>query len=140
MDRARDSDVVVMTAAVADYTPVSVADAKIKKSEERLSVEMERTRDILREVCGLRGERVVVGFVAETGDAVASGTAKREDKGADLMVVNDVSLPGLGFDSVRNKVSFIDERGTEDVAECEKTQIASLLLDRVESMLDKEKE
>jgi phosphopantothenoylcysteine synthetase/decarboxylase len=95
----------VFCAAVADYRPVAAAEQKLKKSGGRLVLELEPTEDILgaaRGVFGFRG--CLVGFAAETERLVEHAQAKLERKGCDLIVANDVSRPGIGFDSDENEV------------------------------------
>ncbi|MBQ3283508.1 MAG: bifunctional phosphopantothenoylcysteine decarboxylase/phosphopantothenate--cysteine ligase CoaBC, partial [Atopobiaceae bacterium] len=86
------ADVAILAAAVADYTPASPADHKLKKAHERLdTVELVETADILATISAAKGRRVVVGFAAETNDLVANATAKLSRKGCDMIVANDVS-------------------------------------------------
>ena len=133
--RAESADVVVMAAAVADYRPVVAAAAKIKKGEGGMALELERTPDALAEVGGLPGERVLVGFAAETGDPVAAAREKLARKRADLIVANDVSREGLGFGSAANQVVFVTADDAEETPVLDKTEIAAVLLDRVASLL-----
>lgn len=99
-------DVAIFAAAVADYRPVSAATEKIKKgSAENLTLELERTEDILgsvRSAFGFHG--YLVGFAAETQNLIQHAQEKRTKKGCDLIIANDVSRPGVGFDSLENEV------------------------------------
>jgi len=98
-------DAAVFCAAVADYRPVAAAAQKLKKSGDRLVLELEPTEDILgsaRSVFGFRG--YLVGFAAETEKLFEHAQAKLERKGCDLIVANDVAQPGIGFDSDENEV------------------------------------
>ncbi len=100
-------DVAIFSAAVADYRPVQAATQKIKKTESRITLELERTQDILgsaRTVFGFEG--FIVGFAAETENLVDEGHAKLRRKACDLVVANDVSRPGTGFDSEENEVTL----------------------------------
>jgi phosphopantothenoylcysteine synthetase/decarboxylase len=104
-DRIGDCAIAVFCAAVADYRPVAAAAQKLKKSGERLLLELEPTEDILgsaRAVFGFRG--YLVGFAAETENLVEHAQAKLARKGCDLLVANDVARPGIGFDSDENEV------------------------------------
>lgn len=104
-DRLGDCQAAVFCAAVADYRPVAAAAQKLKKSGDRLVLELEPTEDILgsaRTVFGFRG--YLVGFAAETERLVEHARTKLERKGCDLLVANDVSRPGIGFDSDENEV------------------------------------
>ena len=98
----------VFAAAVADYRPVQVAGQKIKKKDDEPTLHLERTPDILgsaRSVFGFKG--VLVGFAAETQDLVGYAQEKLQRKGCDLLVANDVSQPGIGFDSEENEVILL---------------------------------
>ena len=98
----------VFAAAVADYRPVQVADQKIKKKDDELILHLEKTSDILgsaRSVFGFKGE--LVGFAAETQDLVGYAQEKLQRKGCDLLVANDVSRLGIGFDSEENEVILL---------------------------------
>lgn len=104
----RGVDVAILCAAVADYTPVAVSEHKIKKGSERLVLELERTPDILgsmRSEFGYGG--VLVGFAAETQNVVENAREKLARKGCDMVVANDVSQPGVGFDSRMNEVTLV---------------------------------
>jgi phosphopantothenoylcysteine decarboxylase/phosphopantothenate--cysteine ligase len=140
MHAATDADVVVMAAAVADYAPVRAAAEKISKTDAPFTLTLERTRDILADLSalpsrGAAGRPVLVGFAAETGDAVAKARAKRARKHVDLMVANDVSQPDAGFDVETNAVTIIGEDEEQAVPVQSKPQVAVLILDRVERLL-----
>jgi phosphopantothenoylcysteine synthetase/decarboxylase len=101
-------DIAVFAAAVADYTPAAVADHKIKKSGDAMTLHLVRTPDILggaRRDMGFTG--TLVGFAAETQDLEANARAKLRAKQCDLVIANDVSKPGIGFDSERNEVTLV---------------------------------
>jgi phosphopantothenoylcysteine decarboxylase/phosphopantothenate--cysteine ligase len=142
MSRADAMDVVVMAAAVADYTPVSRAPQKIAKSPdttETLTLTLRRTPDILAELGHHRLARnagpVLVGFAAETERVVEHAKAKREKKHVDLIVANDVSRADAGFDVDTNAVTLVSADGTESVPVLAKSQVAARILDRVEQLL-----
>jgi phosphopantothenoylcysteine synthetase/decarboxylase len=102
------TDVAILTAAVADYRPVCAEPQKIKKEEGQLLLAFERTRDILgamRTHLGFRG--VLVGFAAETQDVLANAEAKLIRKGCDVIVANDVSQGGIGFEANDNEVTLL---------------------------------
>jgi len=135
--RAADADVIVMAAAVADYTPVAVADEKIEKGGA-LSLQLERTTDILKDLGARRGDRarpVLVGFAAQTGDPVAAARRKLESKRVDLIVANDVTMPGAGFDVDTNVVSLVSRDAAEALPLLSKADVAAAILDRVERFL-----
>ena len=135
--RIGEVDAAIMTAAVADYRPAVVAREKVKKAGERITVELVRTRDILgsaREAMGFSG--VLVGFAAETSDLEPYARQKLEHKGCDLVVANDVSRPGIGFDSDENEVVVLFRNGTSRVLpRASKTEIGKLLVKIVEDVL-----
>jgi phosphopantothenoylcysteine decarboxylase/phosphopantothenate--cysteine ligase len=133
--RSDTSDVVVMAAAVADFRPKAVADAKLKKADGVPDVILEPTPDIL---AGLgrrkRPEQTLVGFAAETGDVVAAATDKLVRKGLDLIVANDVSAPGVGFGHDTNAVAILGPSGMrQDVPLSDKRAVARAVLDAVVS-------
>ncbi len=127
-------DIVIMAAAVADYTPAGGAqDQKIEKGGD-LSLRLERTVDILAALGQARGEHtrpVLVGFAAQTGDPVARAAQKLAHKRVDLIVANDVSAEGSGFDVDTNQVTFVDAAGSESLPLMSKDAVASAILDRV---------
>ncbi len=126
------ADVVIMAAAVADYRPAAPTAEKIKKTGEERTITLEPTPDILAEL-GRGGEvGTLVGFAAETSDVLANAGAKLRHKGADLMVVNDVSAPNVGFDHDTNEVTLLDAAGGRtSVPLTSKRQVARAILDRV---------
>jgi phosphopantothenoylcysteine decarboxylase / phosphopantothenate---cysteine ligase len=133
--RSDTSDIVVMAAAVADFRPKAVADAKLKKADGVPDVVLEPTPDIL---AGLgrrkRPGQTLVGFAAETGDVVAAATDKLVRKGLDLIVANDVSAPGVGFEHDTNAVAILGPSGMrQDVPLSDKRAVARAVLDAVVS-------
>jgi phosphopantothenoylcysteine decarboxylase / phosphopantothenate---cysteine ligase len=132
-EAAGDADVIIMAAAVADFRPVNPQDSKIKRDQGIPTIELEPTVDILARCVEQRQVgQVIVGFAAETNDALEHGRAKLERKGCDLLVVNDVSEPGVGFDYETNAVVIL-EAGEEDISTglTSKDAVADALLDRV---------
>ena len=130
---AADADVVVMAAAVADFRPVSAAAGKIKKDSGVPEIVLEPTPDIL---AGLGARKpagqVLVGFAAETSDLVANATSKLQRKKLDLVVANDVSAPGVGFQHDTNAVTLLRANGTAiSVPLSDKRAIAAAVLDSV---------
>lgn len=107
-DMLKGVDVAILCAAVADYRPVACAEQKIKKNSERMVLELERTPDILgsmRSIFGFEGK--LIGFAAETQNVVEYARGKMERKQCDFVVANDVSQPGIGFDSRENAVALV---------------------------------
>jgi phosphopantothenoylcysteine decarboxylase/phosphopantothenate--cysteine ligase len=134
------ADVVVKAAAVADFRPAVRHGHKIKKeglpADASLNLELVRNPDILAEVCAAPGDRVVVGFAAESEDLVPAARRKLKRKGCDLLVANDVSRADAGFDVDTNAVHFVWPGGdVEELPLMTKAQVAAQLLDRVEKLL-----
>jgi phosphopantothenoylcysteine decarboxylase/phosphopantothenate--cysteine ligase len=125
------ADAVVATAAVADLRPVTAAKHKQKKGAAPLTLKLERTTDILAELGAAKGERLLIGFAAETRDVLESAAAKLAAKHLDLVVANDVSEAGLGFGSENNRVWLVSADETVTLPVLSKTTIARTLWDRV---------
>jgi len=128
--RFLDASVVIKAAAVADYRPKEAAGRKIKR-REKLVLELEPTADILAELGAKKTTQILVGFAAETEDALKNAKQKLESKLADAIVVNDVSRPGIGFDSDRNAVTIVTPSATIEVPETTKWEVAHRVLDAV---------
>jgi phosphopantothenoylcysteine decarboxylase/phosphopantothenate--cysteine ligase len=124
-----EATIIVMAAAVADYRPVTAANQKIKKSGARLTLELEKTEDILAAVCRNKAGRVAVGFAAETESVISNAQKKLQEKGADLIVANDVSKPGSGFDVETNQVTIISAGGMHQYPILSKREVAERILD-----------
>ena len=133
------ADAIVMAAAVADYTPAGgTAPEKVKKQDGGLTVTLERTVDILADLGHWRGERahpVLVGFAAETTGVLEYAARKREAKRVDLIVANDVSQPGAGFEVDTNVASFVTAQGVQDYALETKRALAARVVDFVAGRL-----
>jgi phosphopantothenoylcysteine decarboxylase/phosphopantothenate--cysteine ligase len=127
------ADVLIMAAAVADYRPRQAAEQKIKKSGDAMTVELEPTVDILAETAELsRPGLVRVGFAAESEQLLANARSKLDGKRLDLIVANDISLPGSGFSSDDNKVTLLGRDGLElDLPLQSKREVADDILDQV---------
>ncbi len=136
LSRAPASDVVVMVAAVADYRPARAEDLKIKKKKkgEVLSLELAENEDILAALGKLPGSRVLVGFAAETNDLVKHAREKLERKKAHLIVGNDVTMPGAGFETETNAAVLVDAGGEKQTGLVSKDALADLILDRAREL------
>lgn len=139
MAHAFDADIVIMAAAVADYTPAGgTLDGKIEKSGA-LTLQLERTADILLDLGRARGDSarpVLVGFAAQAGDPVPQARRKLDVKNADLIVANDVTAPGAGFDVDTNQVTIVArDAADESLPLMSKREVARRVLDRVEVLL-----
>jgi len=129
------ADVLIMAAAVADYRPKSTAKEKIKKKGIGLTLELERTPDILKEV---EGNFIRVGFAAESENMVENATQKLQQKKLDLIVANDITAKDSGFGSDNNRVTIIDREGKVDsLPLLPKREVADKILDKVVSLLAK---
>ena len=134
------ADAIVMAAAVADFRPKASAATKLSKEDGIPELVLEATPDILAGLARRRAPgQVIVGFAAETHDAVERGRRKLERKGVDLLVVNDVSAPGAGFDHDTNAVVILDADGSSnEIPLTSKDAVAEAVLDRVSAHLDEE--
>lgn len=132
VDAAFDgADILVCAAAVADYTPVRKADHKLKKANERLDcIELVETRDILAFMSARKGDRVVVGFAAETDNLIEYASSKLASKGCDAIVANDVSRHDSTFGSDTDKVTWITADGAEELPCMPKNEAAFEILRR----------
>jgi phosphopantothenoylcysteine decarboxylase/phosphopantothenate--cysteine ligase len=129
---SKDAGIVVMAAAVADWRPATPNPTKHKKSDGAPTIELEPTDDILMLLKDAAKDSFRVGFALETGDAVAHGRAKLEEKGCDLLVVNDASEPGAGFEVETNRVTLLSRGdGEEALPLLPKREVAARILDRV---------
>ena len=133
LSRADQADVVVMAAAVADFRPVDVAGSKIKKAGGVPQVVLEPTNDILAALgAQRRAGQIIVGFAAETDDLRANAADKLARKGIDLIVANDVSAPGVGFEHDTNAVVILAADGTaQEIPLTDKRAVARAILDAV---------
>ncbi|MFM7069533.1 MAG: bifunctional phosphopantothenoylcysteine decarboxylase/phosphopantothenate--cysteine ligase CoaBC [Actinomycetes bacterium] len=130
---APEADVVIMAAAVADFTPVAPADQKLKKRDGAPSLELRPTDDILASLGATRRSgQTLVGFAAETTDLASNAQEKLRSKGVDLLVANDVSAPGVGFEHDTNEVVVFGVDGTrQNVPLTNKYAVAAAVLDAV---------
>jgi phosphopantothenoylcysteine decarboxylase/phosphopantothenate--cysteine ligase len=138
MERAPSAAAVIMAAAVADYAPERVAEQKVRKGADSMTLVLKRTPDILADLGAMRrGEAgpVLVGFAAETEDVVARATDKLRDKRADLIVANDVSRSDAGFDVDTNAVTLVTPEGAETLPLQSKARVAAAILDRLERLM-----
>jgi phosphopantothenoylcysteine decarboxylase/phosphopantothenate--cysteine ligase len=136
LDNAVDADVVIKAAAPLDFRPKSVATQKIKKKSAELTIELEPTTDILKELGSRKNGMVLVGFAAETENHTANAREKLKAKNLDLIVVNPASGPDSAFDSDMNHATIIDASGqAEEIPPVSKHVLADKILDRVVQLL-----
>jgi phosphopantothenoylcysteine decarboxylase/phosphopantothenate--cysteine ligase len=124
-----EASIVIKTAAVADYTVSHPAEEKLKRTG-RMTLDLEPTADILAEVARRRTSQLVIGFAAETQNVIENAMKKLAAKSLDAIVVNDVSKPGIGFDSERNAVTILTASDTITVPETTKWEVAQRVLDQ----------
>ena len=122
----------VMCAAVADYTPISVADHKLKKSDDDMCIALKRTKDIAKELGSTKGGRTLVGFALETDNEEANAEGKLERKNFDFVVLNSLRDAGAGFRGDTNKVTLIDRNGHEEHPLMSKVEVARVIVDKIE--------
>jgi phosphopantothenoylcysteine decarboxylase/phosphopantothenate--cysteine ligase len=129
-------DAVVKAAAVADWRPKERAEGKLKKEAGTPELLLEPTPDILRELGERRGDRILVGFAAETADLEAAGRAKLREKRLDLIVVNEVGAPDTGFEADTNRAMILAADGDEEpLREWTKAELAATICDRFTRLL-----
>ena len=127
-------DALIMAAAVADWRPVRVAKRKMKKGgAQRLTLELKRTPDILKTIASLKGQKIFVGFAAETHNVAAEARRKLREKNLDMIVANDVTAPGAGFEVETNRVTIFDTYSAEQLPLLSKRAVAERILDRLEA-------
>jgi phosphopantothenoylcysteine decarboxylase / phosphopantothenate---cysteine ligase len=138
LDRAADADLVLMSAAVADYRPADASSEKRPKSAEPWLVELRPTTDVVKTLAERRANgQVIVAFGAEQGDAgLERKRAMLADKNVDLVVYNDVSRTDIGFDAKENEVVLITRAGERRVAKGPKSRIAAEVLDEAVALLN----
>jgi phosphopantothenoylcysteine decarboxylase/phosphopantothenate--cysteine ligase len=130
------TSVVIKAAAVADYRPSCVAQHKIKKNTDSACIELEPNPDILAQIGMEKTGQIVVGFAAETHDLLRHAQDKLQRKNLDMLVANDVTAPGAGFDVETNVVKFLHADGrVEDMPQSSKVEVAHALLDRVRACI-----
>jgi phosphopantothenoylcysteine decarboxylase/phosphopantothenate--cysteine ligase len=122
--------IAIMTAAVSDYRPREIASQKIKR-DGAISLELQPTADILKELSTIKKSQIIIGFAAETENVLENARNKLISKSLDAIVVNDVSRPGIGFDSDRNAVTIITQAEVIEVPETTKWEVAQRVLDQV---------
>lgn len=130
MSEIDDADIIVMAAAVADYTPAQVSDEKLKKKDGDMSVEMKRTRDILKEAGKIKkANQYICGFAMETQNLIENAKAKLEAKNADMIVANSLRTEGAGFGTATNVATLINSEEIKQLPIMSKDELAEIILD-----------
>lgn len=130
-----EASILLMAAAVSDYRPQEMAGQKIKKLAARLILELEQNPDILAEVGKTKGSRIIVGFAAETENLLKNAQEKLSQKNLDLIVANDLTMPGAGFGVDTNIVKFLDRSGrVEELPLMTKEELADRILNRIKEL------
>jgi phosphopantothenoylcysteine decarboxylase/phosphopantothenate--cysteine ligase len=136
----KGSSVVIKAAAVSDYRPKMMSQRKIKKGDSDTTLALERTRDILEELGRKKGNRILVGFAAETEDLITNAKKKLKEKHLDFIVLNDVTKRGAGFASDTNQVKIIYPSGAvKDLPLMTKEEVSQFVLDEVVRLLKRRK-
>lgn len=132
-DNIIDKDIIIKTAAVADYCPIEYSNSKIKKQDDDLIIKMKRNPDILKWI-GMhkKSQQTIVGFAAETNDVMDNGIKKLRSKNLDMIVINDVTAKNAGFNTDTNEVRIVTSHGDlTDIPVMPKTQLAYHILDKI---------
>jgi len=137
LDHFAEATVVIKAAAVADYRPAECQTSKIKKIAGPMTITLERNPDIIGEIAATKGSRIIVGFAMESEQLLENARRKLLDKGMDLIVANDVTETGAGFQTDTNLITILDRQGNVDTFPLmEKRSVASVILDRVKRLRD----
>lgn len=132
MEHFDEAQIIIKSAAVADYAPAVAYDQKIKKKDENLTIELVKNPDILYELGKIKGDKILVGFAMETQNLVENAKEKVLKKNLDFIVANDLFTEGAGFASDTNIVKIIDRSGNiESIPKMSKHQLAELILDKI---------
>lgn len=139
LENFQQAEIIIKAAAVADYRPKEAAEQKLKKTKKNLTLSLEPTQDILMELGRRKGQRILVGFAAETENLIANAQDKLKRKNVDFIVANDVTKAGAGFGSDTNIVKFIFPSGKiEELPLLTKAEVANKILDQIVILAEKE--
>lgn len=139
-ERQADFDIIVKSAAVADYTPVTTAENKIKKSDSDMSIPLKRTKDILKYLGEHKPDgQVICGFSMETENVIENSRRKLADKNCDMICANSLRTAGAGFGTDTNIVTLITSGNTEQLEIMSKSEVAEIILTRLKELSDRNK-
>ena len=134
----KDADILIKSAAVADYRPKNIYSSKIKKKDDDLKLELERTDDILKSMGELKENQIIVGFAAETDDLIENAKGKIEKKNLDFIVANDVKQEGAGFANETNIVKIISrDSSIESLPIISKKELSKVICDKIIDIIHK---
>lgn len=135
---AQNADIIIKAAAVADYTPLTVADNKIKKSDSDMSIPLKRTKDILKELGTQKTEKqFICGFSMETENMLENSVKKLESKNIDMIVANNLKQSGAGFGTDTNVITMITRNSLTELPIMSKEECAEKLLDKISELRKK---
>ncbi|MGL5650806.1 MAG: bifunctional phosphopantothenoylcysteine decarboxylase/phosphopantothenate--cysteine ligase CoaBC [Paraclostridium sp.] len=138
LENMDENQVIIKSAAVADYRPKEYSDNKIKKSDDDLSIRLDRTKDIALELGKIKNNKILVGFAAETNDLLENAKNKIQKKNLDFIVANDLTQDGAGFGVDTNIVKIIDREGVvQEHPKMKKEEVADVILDKIKTLLNK---
>lgn len=133
-----ENQIIIKSAAVADYKPKNYSDKKIKKTDDDLSIELDRNKDIAYEIGKIKKDKILVGFAAETNDLTENAKGKVKKKNLDFIVANDLTKEGAGFGVDTNIVKIIDKEGhITEYPKMTKDEVANVILDKVNELIKK---
>ena len=136
LENLDENDVVIKSAAVADYKPKNYSNKKIKKSDDDLVIELDRNKDIAQEIGKIKNNKILVGFAAETNDLIENASLKIKKKNLDFIVANDLTKEGAGFGVDTNIVKIIDKEGNiKEYPKMKKEEVANIILDKIKELL-----
>lgn len=136
INNLNENDVIIKSAAVADYKPKNYSEQKIKKSDGDLIIELDRNKDIAYEIGKIKNNKILIGFAAETNDILDNAMKKIKKKNLDFIVANDLTKEGAGFGSDTNIVKIIDKEGNiTDYPKMKKEEVANVILDKIKSLI-----
>lgn len=137
LENLEENDVVIKSAAVADYKPKNYSNKKIKKSDEDLFIQLDRNKDIAQEIGKIKNNKILVGFAAETNDLIENASLKIKKKNLDFIVANDLTKEGAGFGVDTNIVKIIDKNGNiTEYPKMKKDEVANVILDKIKLLLN----
>ena len=136
LENLDENDVVIKSAAVADYKHKNYSNKKIKKSDDDLVIELDRNKDIAQEIGKIKNNKILVGFAAETNDLIENASLKIKKKNIDFIVANDLTKEGAGFGVDTNIVKIIDKEGNiTEYPKMKKEEVANIILDKIKELL-----